>query len=53
VSYQEQTASLSKLQASFKDYQNQVHKAQSKSIVFEIAAILLAAGWGLDALGVY
>jgi molecular chaperone GrpE (heat shock protein) len=53
ASYQEQTASLSKLQASFKDYQNQVHKAQSKSIVFEIAAILLAAGWGLDALGVY
>jgi len=44
---------LSKLQASFKDYQAQVRKAQSRSIVFEIATILLAAGWGLDALGVF
>jgi hypothetical protein len=44
---------LSKLQASFKDYQAQVRKAQSRSIVFEIATILLGIGWGLDALGVF
>jgi hypothetical protein len=53
MNYQEQTVSLNKLQESFKDFQKQVKKAQSRSIVFEIATILLGIGWGLDALGVF
>ena len=53
MSYQEQTASLNRLQESFKDFQKQVKTAQSKSIIFEIATILLSAGWGLDVLGVF
>ncbi len=53
TAYQEQAATLTQLQASFKDYQKLVQSQKTKSLILEIILALVAAGWGLDAIGVF
>jgi len=53
TAYQEQTQTLTQLQASFSDYQKSFKSQKNKSLILEIVLALVAAGWGLDAIGVF
>jgi len=53
TAYQEQGATLTQLQASFAAYQKSVQAQKSKSLILEIILALVAAGWGLDAIGAF
>jgi chromosome segregation ATPase len=53
TAYQEQTSTLTQLQASFKAYQKSVQSQKTKSLILEVVLVLIAAGWGLDAIGVF
>ena len=53
TAYQEQTSTLTQLQSSFKDYQKSFKSQKNKSLILEIVLALVAAGWGLDAIGIF
>jgi chromosome segregation ATPase len=53
TAYQAQTQTLTALQKSLDTYKKSVQNQKTKSIIFEVILFFVAAGWSLDALGVF